>query len=99
MVFLSIFIITDSILFYKGYNTYLWRYKTDLEKQVQLTKFGLEKIIIKSGVTEKDIDVIAKNIATKFTKVTGVVSEDGTYYQDLIAVIKEELKSPNIPKN
>lgn len=91
--FLSVFIVTDSILFSKGYNTYLWHYKTDLEKQVQLDRLGFEKATIKSNVTEKDINKVADNIAKKFTKVTGIVSEDGTYYQDLITVIKEELKS------
>jgi len=91
--FLSVFIVTDSILFSKGYNTYLWHYKTDLEKQVQLDKLGFEKATIKSNVNEKDIDVIANGITARFAKETGAVSKDGQYFSDLINIIKEELKS------
>ena len=91
--FLSIFTVIDSILFYKGYNTFLWHYKTDLEKRVQLEKFGFEKAIVKSNINEKDVDEIAQNIALKFTSRTGTIGEDGTAFSDLINIIKEELKS------
>lgn len=97
--FLSVFIVIDSILFSKGYNTYLWHYKTDLEKRIQLDKLGFEKATVKSDVSEKDIDVIARSIAERYVDETRNLSKDGTYYQDLIRIIKEELKSPNIPKN
>jgi len=101
--FLSIFIVTDSILFYKGYNTYLWQYKTNLEKQVQLDRFGFEKVTIKSNVTENEIHAIANGVAARFAKETAVIGKDGAAFDDLIRIIKEELteesKSLNIPKN
>ena len=99
MVFLSVCIVIDSILFYKGYNTYLWSYKTDLEKRIQLDKFGFEKATVNSNIDEKDIDMVAKNIAERYVDETKNLSKDGQYFNDLINIIKEELKSPNIPKN
>ena len=91
--FLSVFIVTDSIVFLKGYNTYLWLYKTDLEKKVQLEKFGFEKAIVKSNVTENEINAIANSIARRYVKETKNLSEDGQYFDDLINIIKEELKT------
>ena len=90
--FLSVFIVIDSILFYKGHNTYLWSYKTDLEKIVQLDKFGFEKTIVKSNIDEKDIDEIARNIAARFMNDTGITNTG--YDNKLINIIKEELKTP-----
>lgn len=91
--FLSIFIVTDSIVFLKGYNTYLWSYKTDLEKKVQLEKFGFEKVTVKSNIDEKDIDMIAENIVNRFIVETGTIGGDGTASDTLINIIKEELKT------
>ena len=91
--FLSVFIVIDSTLFYKGYNTYLWRYKTDLEKQVQLDRLGFEKATVKSDVTEVDINKMAEKIAVEFSNQTKTISTASADFATLKDIIKEELKS------
>lgn len=41
--FLSVCVIADTITFHKGFESFIWKYKTDDEKKVQRRKLGLEE--------------------------------------------------------
>lgn len=40
-IFMIIYLLVDSFLFYKGYDTFFWKHKTDAELAAQRKKLGL----------------------------------------------------------